>query len=91
MPVSSWTVGIHAARAVACATRSGLALPWPVPSSVPDPLDLKWLTTTMKSSPPPTGVNAWAIGSRALPKAWPSALSVPRARASPSRVTAAVR
>ena len=33
-------------RASAWATRSTFALPWPSGSGVPEPLDLKWLTTT---------------------------------------------
>jgi hypothetical protein len=53
------------------ATRSALALPCPVPSLVPEPLDLKWLTMTAKASASglPTFLNACASGSRALPNA----------------------
>ena len=64
-----WSANVTGA--LACATRSGLALPWPVPSSTPEPLDLKWFTITRKSwlAVPPAGRNAWASGSRASSKA----------------------
>ena len=44
----------------AWAIRSWFEIPCPVPSSGPDPLDLKWFTITMKREyfEPPTGSKA---------------------------------
>src|SRR5690606_40607676 len=68
MPVSSCTSAEYSTSASACATRSGLALPWPVPSSVPEPFDLKWFAATRNasSSLAPTALKPWKSGSRAL-------------------------
>ena len=71
VPASCFCWSANVTSALACATRSGLALPWPVPSSTPEPLDLKWFTITRKSwaAVPSAGRKAWASGSRALSKA----------------------
>src|SRR6476469_3479166 len=71
MPRSALKSSANAATASACATRSGLALPCPVPSSTPEPLDLKWLTITpnVVASGAPLGLKVCASGSRAFEKA----------------------
>ena len=67
-PRSAWNWLAKVTRALACAIRSGLALPCPVPSSTPEPFDLKWFTITANPSESgePTFLKAWASGSRAF-------------------------
>ena len=76
MPWVDSSRSAKATRARAWAVRSAFQAPAPSPASAlgpvegAEPLDLKWLTTTVKSPPasPPAGRNVWASGSRALSK-----------------------
>ena len=94
--VSSSTVGTQSRSACACRIREVTEDPWPSPvSSSPgngpaEPLDLKWFTTKRNFSPLPYFfLKTWPMGSRALEKACPSWLWVPRARDSSTRITEA--
>ncbi len=77
MPACSCISSAKRTSSSAWAIRCGLELPWPVPSSGPEPLDLKWFTTTRNReyAEPPTGSKAWASGSRATSKTGTSSIT----------------